>query len=90
MSNRFAILTLIWDGTWSLKSLKSIMPAEILCVSSRVLIEKEMESQRSEVIKLIEKGQVRKGMVKNITDFGVFVDLGGVDGLTAYYRSQLG
>jgi len=52
-----------------------------IVVSSRVLIEKEMESQRSEVIKQIEKGQVRKGMVKNITDFGVFVDLGGVDGL---------
>ncbi len=52
-----------------------------IVVSSRVLIEKEMESQRSEVIKQIEKGQVRKGLVKNITDFGVFVDLGGVDGL---------
>jgi small subunit ribosomal protein S1 len=52
-----------------------------IVVSSRVLIEKEMESQRSEIIKQIEKGQVRKGMVKNITDFGVFVDLGGVDGL---------
>lgn len=52
-----------------------------IVVSSRVLIEKEMESQRSEIIKTIEKGQVRKGMVKNITDFGVFIDLGGVDGL---------
>ncbi len=52
-----------------------------IVVSSRVLIEKEMESQRSEIIKTIEKGQVRKGTVKNITDFGVFVDLGGVDGL---------
>jgi small subunit ribosomal protein S1 len=40
-----------------------------------------MESQRSEIIKTIEKGQVRKGTVKNITDFGVFIDLGGVDGL---------
>jgi len=52
-----------------------------IVVSSRVLIEKEMESQRSEIIKTIEKGQVRKGTVKNITDFGVFIDLGGVDGL---------
>jgi small subunit ribosomal protein S1 len=52
-----------------------------IVVSSRVLIEKEMESQRSEIIDTIEKGQVRKGMVKNITDFGVFIDLGGVDGL---------
>ena len=52
-----------------------------IVVSSRVLIEKEMESQRAEIIKTIEKGQVRKGTVKNITDFGVFIDLGGVDGL---------
>jgi len=52
-----------------------------IVVSSRVLIEKEMESQRSEIIETIEKGQVRKGTVKNITDFGVFIDLGGVDGL---------
>jgi small subunit ribosomal protein S1 len=52
-----------------------------IVVSSRVLIEKEMESHRSDIIKTIEKGQVRKGTVKNITDFGVFIDLGGVDGL---------
>ena len=52
-----------------------------IVVSSRVLIEKEMESQRSEIIENIQKGQVRKGTVKNITDFGVFIDLGGVDGL---------
>jgi len=52
-----------------------------LVVSSRVLIEKEMESQRFEILGTLEKGQVRKGTVKNITDFGVFIDLGGVDGL---------
>jgi len=52
-----------------------------IVVSSRVLIEKEMESQRSEIIDTIEKGQVRTGTVKNITDFGVFIDLGGIDGL---------
>ena len=52
-----------------------------IVVSSRVLIEKEMESQRSVIIETIEKGQVRRGTVKNITDFGVFIDLGGVDGL---------
>jgi small subunit ribosomal protein S1 len=52
-----------------------------IVVSSRVLIEKEMESQRSEIIDTIEKGQVREGTVKNITDFGVFIDLGGIDGL---------
>jgi len=52
-----------------------------IVVSSRVLIEKEMESQRGEILSTLEKGQTRMGMVKNITDFGVFIDLGGVDGL---------
>ena len=52
-----------------------------IVVSSRVLIEKEMESQRGEILSTLEKGQKRKGTVKNITDFGVFIDLGGVDGL---------
>ena len=52
-----------------------------IVVSSRVLIEKEMESQRSEILETLEKGQKRVGTVKNITDFGVFIDLGGVDGL---------
>jgi small subunit ribosomal protein S1 len=52
-----------------------------IVVSSRVLIEKEMESQRSEILSTLEKGQKRMGTVKNITDFGVFIDLGGVDGL---------
>lgn len=52
-----------------------------IVVSSRILIEKELASQRSEIIGTIEKGQVRKGTVKNITDFGIFIDLGGLDGL---------
>jgi len=50
-------------------------------VSSRVLIEKEMAGKRSEILTTLEKGQKRMGVVKNITDFGVFIDLGGVDGL---------
>jgi small subunit ribosomal protein S1 len=50
-------------------------------VSSRVLIEKEMAGKRSEILSTLEKGQKRMGIVKNITDFGVFIDLGGVDGL---------
>lgn len=50
-------------------------------VSSRVLIEKEMAGKRSEILSTLEKGQKRMGVVKNITDFGVFIDLGGVDGL---------
>jgi small subunit ribosomal protein S1 len=52
-----------------------------IVVSRRVIIEKEMSGKRDEILKTLEKGQVRKGIVKNITDFGVFVDLGGVDGL---------
>lgn len=52
-----------------------------IVVSRRVLLEESMAEQRSKVLELLEKGQKRKGTVKNITDFGVFVDLGGVDGL---------
>jgi small subunit ribosomal protein S1 len=50
-------------------------------VSRRVVLEEEREKMRDIIIQDIQKGQIRKGMVKNITDFGVFVDLGGVDGL---------
>jgi small subunit ribosomal protein S1 len=52
-----------------------------IVVSRRVIIEKKLESKRGEILETLEKGQVRRGMVKNITDFGVFIDLGGVDGL---------
>ncbi|GAB4182905.1 MAG: 30S ribosomal protein S1 [Calditrichia bacterium] len=52
-----------------------------IVVSRRVLVENEMSGKRDEILKTLEKGQVRKGIVKNVTDFGVFVDLGGVDGL---------
>lgn len=50
-------------------------------VSHKALIEDELEQQRVEIIAKLEKGQVLEGMVKNITSYGVFVDLGGVDGL---------
>ncbi len=50
-------------------------------VSHKALIEDELEQQRIEIIAKLEKGQVLEGMVKNITTYGVFVDLGGVDGL---------
>ena len=52
-----------------------------IVVSRRALLEENMAEQREEILKELEKGQVRQGTVKNITDFGVFVDLGGVDGL---------
>lgn len=50
-------------------------------VSHKVLIEKDLETQRQQILTNLEKGQVLEGVVKNITNFGVFIDLGGVDGL---------
>ena len=50
-------------------------------VSHKVLIEDDLENQKIEIVGKLEKGQVLEGTVKNITDFGVFIDLGGVDGL---------
>ncbi len=50
-------------------------------VSHKALIESDIESQRQEIIGKLEKGQVLEGTIKNITDFGAFIDLGGVDGL---------
>ncbi|MFP4489419.1 MAG: 30S ribosomal protein S1, partial [Bacteroidales bacterium] len=50
-------------------------------VSHKALIEAELESQKKEIIAKLEKGQVLEGTVKNITSYGVFIDLGGVDGL---------
>ena len=50
-------------------------------VSHKALIEAELEAQKKEIISRLEKGQILEGTVKNITSYGVFVDLGGVDGL---------
>ncbi|MCI6074885.1 MAG: 30S ribosomal protein S1 [Prevotellaceae bacterium] len=50
-------------------------------VSHKALVEAELEAQKKEIISKLEKGQVLEGTVKNITSYGVFVDLGGVDGL---------
>ena len=50
-------------------------------VSHKALIEAELEAQKQEIISKLEKGQVLEGTVKNITSYGVFIDLGGVDGL---------
>lgn len=52
-----------------------------IVVSRRVVLEEEKEVKKKEIIGELEKGQVRQGVVKNITDFGAFVDLGGIDGL---------
>nr|WP_293834164.1 30S ribosomal protein S1 [uncultured Arsenicibacter sp.] len=50
-------------------------------VSHKVLIEKDLEAQRTQILNNLEKGQVLEGVIKNMTNFGVFIDLGGVDGL---------
>jgi small subunit ribosomal protein S1 len=50
-------------------------------VSHKVLIEDDIEAQKSDILKKLEKGQVLEGVVKNMTSFGVFIDLGGLDGL---------
>ena len=52
-----------------------------IVVSHRVLVEEEMKGQREKILEELERGQILEGTVKNITDFGVFIDLGGVDGL---------
>lgn len=52
-----------------------------IVLSRRVLLEDERESQRGETLKTLEEGQVVEGIVKNLTDYGAFIDLGGIDGL---------
>ncbi len=63
------------------KILKINHPNENIIVSHKVLIEESMADQREKLLSTIAKGQILKATVKAITDFGVFVDLGGVDGL---------
>ena len=67
--------------TMEFQVVKLNMQAENVVVSHRALIESDLEEQRQEILETIEAGQVLEGIVKNITDFGVFIDLGGVDGL---------
>jgi small subunit ribosomal protein S1 len=52
-----------------------------IVVSRRAVLEEERARMREEIVKVLEEGQIREGIVKNITDFGAFIDLGGVDGL---------
>ncbi len=67
--------------TMDFKVVKVNIPTENVVVSHKVLIEEKYASQRDEILKGLEKGQILEGTVKAITDFGVFVDLNGVDGL---------
>lgn len=69
------------NRTMEFAVVKLNMAAENVVVSHRALIESDLEEQREQILDTIESGQVLEGAVKNITDFGVFIDLGGVDGL---------
>ena len=69
------------DTNMDFKIVKINQEFRNVVVSHKALIEAELEQQKSEIIGKLEKGQVLEGTVKNITGYGVFVDLGGVDGL---------
>ena len=69
------------DTTMDFKIVKINQEFRNVVVSHKALLEAEQELKRSELISKLEKGQVLEGVVKNITNYGVFVDLGGVDGL---------
>lgn len=56
-------------------------PSENIVVSHKILVEEELADQRKAILSGLEKGQILEGIVKAISDFGVFIDLGGVDGL---------
>lgn len=69
------------DKTMEFKIVKINHEFKNVVVSHKALIEAELELQKKEIISKLEKGQVLEGVVKNITSYGVFIDLGGVDGL---------
>ena len=77
------------DTTMDFKIVKINQEFRNVVVSHKALIEAELELQKSEIIGKLEKGQVLEGTVKNITSYGVFVDLGGVDGLIHILRRLL-
>jgi len=67
--------------TMDFKVVKVNIPTENVVVSHKVLVEEEISDQRNAILVSLERGQILEGTVKAVTDFGVFVDLGGVDGL---------
>ncbi len=69
------------DKTMEFKIVKINQEFRNVVVSHKALIEAELEAQKQEIMSKLEKGQILEGTVKNITNYGVFVDLGGVDGL---------
>ncbi|HPY80492.1 MAG TPA: 30S ribosomal protein S1 [Bacteroidales bacterium] len=69
------------DKTMEFKVIKINHEYKNVVVSHKALIEDELEAQKSEIMAKLEKGQILEGTVKNITGYGVFIDLGGIDGL---------
>jgi small subunit ribosomal protein S1 len=69
------------DKTMEFKVVKINQEFRNVVVSHKALIEAELEQQKKEIMSRLEKGQILEGTVKNITSYGVFIDLGGVDGL---------
>ena len=69
------------DKTMEFKVVKINQEFKNVVVSHKALIEAELEQQKKDIISGLEKGQILEGVVKNITSYGVFIDLGGVDGL---------
>lgn len=67
--------------TFEFKIIKLNKRRRNIVVSRRVILEEERETKREQLVKELLVGQVRKGVVKNVTDFGAFIDLGGLDGL---------
>jgi small subunit ribosomal protein S1 len=69
------------NKTMEFKVVKINQEFRNVVVSHKALIEEELEQQKKEIISKLQKGQILEGVVKNITSYGVFIDLGGVDGL---------
>ncbi len=69
------------NETYQFKIIKLNKRRGNIVLSRRVLLEEKRESQRGETLQTLEEGQVIEGIVKNLTDYGAFIDLGGIDGL---------
>lgn len=69
------------DKKMEVKVVKINYTNDNVVVSHKILIEKDLEKQKAQILENLEKGQVLEGVIKNMTNFGVFIDLGGVDGL---------
>ena len=61
-----------------------------IVLSRKAVLEERTRPRRSKTLEVLEEGVVMMGVVKNITDYGAFVDLGGIDGLAAHHRHVVG